>query len=89
MLYWYEAPPPEGEEEAAEQSELEAVCILGSAFDDGDGGGLGERSGAVQADEGPLDGGAYLLAVFAKGGPMMMGHEASQLAYRYYYIAPQ
>ena len=43
----------------------------------------------VQADEGPLDGGAYLLAVFAKGGPMMMGHEASQLAYRYYYIAPQ
>lgn len=31
MLYWYEAPPPEGEEEA-EQSELEAVCILGSAL---------------------------------------------------------
>ena len=30
MLYWYEAPPPEGEEEAAEQSELEAVCTSAS-----------------------------------------------------------
>ena len=30
MLYWYEAPPPEGEEEAAEQSELEAVSIIHS-----------------------------------------------------------